>query len=162
MKRRSWCCGNRTGFLQQTVCAGDRVFAASAFGGTAICAATAEVRANCRGIFSVGANGIREKSCAKESLWRSAWLCLAAATTAQSVRYDRLPLAQDYLTPTQDFGIWVSNNSDVNQSCVALGTLGNSGYPYGDIWTLNVTGSTSYRYIALMKTQSEYMYIEEF
>lgn len=59
-------------------------------------------------------------------------------------------------------GIWVSNNSDVNQSRAALGTLGNSGYPYGDIWTLNVTGSTSYRYIALMKTQSEYMYIEEF
>ena len=87
------------------------------------------------------------------------WSC---PTTAQSVRYDRLPLAQDYLTPTQDFGIWVSNNSDVNQSRVALGTLGNSGYPYGDIWTLNVTGSTSYRYIALMKTQSEYMYIEEF
>lgn len=56
----------------------------------------------------------------------------------------------------------MSNNSDVNQSRVALGTLGNSGYPYGDIWTLNVTGSTSYRYIALMKTQSEYMYIEEF
>ena len=49
---------DRTGFLQQTVCAGDRVFAASAFGGTAICAAAAEVRANCRGIFSVGANGI--------------------------------------------------------------------------------------------------------
>ena len=84
MKRRSWCCGNRTGFLQQTVCAGDRVFAASAFGGTAICAATAEVRANCRGIFSVGANGIREKSCAKESLWRSAWLCLAAAELADA------------------------------------------------------------------------------
>lgn len=62
----------------------------------------------------------------------------------------------------RNFEIWASNNSDMNQGHVVLGTLGNSGYPYGGIWTLNVTDSTPYRYIALMKTQSEYMYIEEF
>ena len=46
---------DRTRFLQQTVCAGGGVFAADAFGGTAICAAETEIRANCQRILSVGA-----------------------------------------------------------------------------------------------------------
>lgn len=62
----------------------------------------------------------------------------------------------------RNFEIWASNNSDMNQGHVVLGTLGSGGYLSDGIWILNVTDNTPYRYIALMKTQSEYMYIEEF
>ncbi len=61
----------------------------------------------------------------------------------------------------QNFEIWASNNADMSLGHVVLGSQGNSPLPYQATLTVNVTDTTAYRYVAAVKTRSEYFFISE-
>ncbi len=60
-----------------------------------------------------------------------------------------------------NFVIWASNNADMSKGHVVLGTQGSDTLPYQSTWTTNVTDTTAYRYVAVLKTDGGYFFVSE-
>lgn len=84
--------------------------------------------------------------------------------SAKRITKIEIPSRSGYDQPEsrRNFEIWASNNSDMGQGHVVLGSCGSSGFSNGSTWTLNVNDTNTYRYLAVVKTADEYMYIAEF
>jgi hypothetical protein len=57
--------------------------------------------------------------------------------------------------------IWASNNADMAQGHVVLARVGAEGLPHQATGTFSVSDPTPYRYVAVVKTASEYFFISE-
>jgi len=67
----------------------------------------------------------------------------------------------DQVATRRNFTIWASNNPDMSQGHVVLGTQGSTALAYKATYSTTVTDTTKYRYIAALKTTNEYFFISE-
>ncbi|MBI3725581.1 discoidin domain-containing protein [bacterium] len=60
-----------------------------------------------------------------------------------------------------NFAIWASNDADMSKSHVVLATQDSSTLPFKSTFSATIMRSTAYRYVAAVKTTSEYFYVTE-
>jgi F5/8 type C domain len=67
----------------------------------------------------------------------------------------------DQPSTRRNFEVWASNNANSSDK-VVLGSIGSTGaFRDGGAWILNVNSATKYRYVSIVKTAPEYMYLNE-
>jgi hypothetical protein len=59
-----------------------------------------------------------------------------------------------------DFQIWASNNADMSQGHVILGSQGPSAFPDQGVWKMMVHDTTPYRHVAVVKTTNDLTFAE--
>ncbi len=66
----------------------------------------------------------------------------------------------DYTWSRKNFEVWASNNADMSLGHIVLGSQGSSALPFRATWSVNVTDTTPYRYIAVIGTNGGLSFAE--